>query len=68
VKKSFKYSKPFAPQVQRSWNQAHAPLLVESFPNTPTQSQASWFGGSHTYKTNKQTNFIDRYLNFSFDL
>jgi len=42
--------------VQTSSNQAHAPLLVESFPKTPrTQSEASWFGGSHNYKT-KQAN------------
>jgi len=27
--------------------------LVESFPKAPrTQSEASWFGGSHNYKTN----------------
>jgi len=26
---------------------------VESFPKAPrTQSEASWFGGSHNYKTN----------------
>jgi len=55
VKKSSKYSKPFAVQVERSWNQAHAPLLVKRFPNKPTESQASQFNGSHTYKTNKQT-------------
>ncbi len=49
------YSKTFALHVQTSWNQAHAPLLVESFPKTPrTQSEASPFGGSHNYKT-KQT-------------
>jgi len=29
------YSRTFALQVQMSWNQAHAPLLVESFPKTP---------------------------------
>jgi hypothetical protein len=29
------YSRTFAPQVQTSWNQAHAPLLVKSFPMTP---------------------------------
>jgi hypothetical protein len=38
------YSKTFALQVQTSWNQAHAPLLVESFPKTPKT-------GSHNYKT-----------------
>jgi len=33
--------------------QAHAPLLIESFPKTPrTQSEASLFGGTHNYKTN----------------
>ncbi len=26
------YSKTFASQVQTPWNQAHAPLLIESFP------------------------------------
>jgi hypothetical protein len=48
------YSRTFAPQVQTSWNQAHAaPLLIKSFPKTPrTQSEASQFGGSHNYKTN----------------
>jgi hypothetical protein len=33
---------------KRSWNQAHAPLLIKSFPKTPrTQSKASRFRGSH---------------------
>jgi len=42
------YSRTFGPQVQTSWNQAHAPFLVESFPKTlRTQSEASRFGGSH---------------------
>ncbi len=58
------YSRTFAPQVQTSWNQSHAPLLVESFPKRPrTRSEASWFGGSHNYKqnkTNKLPSFIDR--------
>jgi len=51
--KIIQYSKTFAPQVQTSWNQAYAPLLVESFPKTPrTQSEASWFRGSqNTSKT-----------------
>jgi hypothetical protein len=35
------YSRTFAPQVQTSWNQAHAPLLVESFPKTSREIQ--WF-------------------------
>jgi hypothetical protein len=43
--KIIQYLRTFAPQVQTSWNQAHAPLLVESFPKTPrTQSEASRFG------------------------
>ncbi len=55
------YSRTFAPQVQTPWNQAHAPLLVESFPKTPRmQSEASQFGGSHKYKQNKQTTFLHR--------
>ncbi len=54
------YSRTFAPQVQTSWDQAHSPLLVQSFPNTPrTQSEASWFSRSHNYKT-KQTTFHHR--------
>jgi hypothetical protein len=63
VKKIFQYSKTFASQVQMSWNQANAPLLLESFPKRPrTQSEASWLGGSHKYeknKTNKLPSFID---------
>jgi hypothetical protein len=52
------YSRTFALQVQKSWNQAHAPLLAESFPKTPrSRSEASQFGGSHKYKT-KQTNYL----------
>jgi hypothetical protein len=47
------YSRTFAPQVQTSWNQAHAPLLVKGFPKASrTWSEASWFGGSHNYETN----------------
>jgi len=54
------YSRTFALQVQTSWNQAHAPLLIESFPKTPsTRSEAFWFGASHNYKT-KQTTFLHR--------
>jgi hypothetical protein len=52
------YSRTFAPQVQTPWNQAHAPLLVKSFPERPrTRSEASRFGGSHKYKQNK-TNYL----------
>jgi len=35
-------------------------LLIESFPKTPRRLKASWFGGSHNYKT-KQPSFIGRY-------
>ncbi len=52
------YWKTFAPQVQTPWNQAHASLLVESFPKRPrTWSEASWFDGSQT----KLPSFIDRF-------
>jgi hypothetical protein len=62
--KIIQYSRTFAPQVQTSWHQAHAPLLVKSFPKTPrTQSEASQFGGSHNYKIkqSKLPSFIDRW-------
>jgi hypothetical protein len=65
VKKSFNIHGTFAWQVQTPWNQAHAPLLIESFPKTPTtQSEASQCSGSHNYKTkqNKLPSFIDRYF------
>jgi len=32
MEKIIQYSRTFAPQVQTPWNQADAPLLVESFP------------------------------------
>ncbi len=47
-------------QVQTSWNQAYAPFLSLSraFQRHKTiRSEASWFGGSHNYKT-KQTTFL----------
>jgi hypothetical protein len=54
------YSRTFALQVQTSWNQAHAPLLLKSFPKTPrTWSEGSQFSGSHNYKT-KQTTFLHK--------
>jgi hypothetical protein len=63
VKKIIQYSRTFATQVQTSWNQADAPLLLESFPKRPrTQSEAFWFSGSHKYeknKTKKLPSFID---------
>ncbi len=55
------YSRTFAPQVETSWNQAHAPLLIESFPKTSrTRSEASRFSVSHNYKRKKLPSFIDR--------
>jgi len=44
-------------------SQAHAPLLLKSFPKTPrTWCEASWFNGSPIYNTkqNKLHSFIDR--------
>ncbi len=46
----------------------YATVLVESFPKTPrTWSEASWFGGSHIYKTkqNKLPSFIDRWYTYT---
>jgi hypothetical protein len=44
-----------------SWNQAHAPLLLESFPKRPRRwFEASQLGGSHKYKQKKQTTFLHR--------
>ncbi len=52
------YSRTFALHVQMPWNQAHAPLLLESFPKRPRRwFEASSFGESHKYKT-KQTNYL----------
>ncbi len=54
--KIIQYSRTFAMQVQTPCNQAHAPLLVKSFPKRPRMwSEASWFGGSHQYKTEQTT-------------
>ncbi len=54
------YSRTFASQVQTLWKQADAPLLLKSFPKRPRMwSEASWFSGSHKYKTKtKQTNYL----------
>ncbi len=54
------YSRTFVPQVQTSWSQAHASLLVESFPKIPRiRSEASRFSGSHNYKTKQiKTNYL----------
>jgi hypothetical protein len=56
--KIIQYSRTFTPQVQTSWNQANAPLLIESFSKIlRTQSNAPQFGGSHNYKTKPTTLF-----------
>jgi hypothetical protein len=53
VKKSFNIQELLQHMSKMSRNQAHAPLLIESFQKTPrTQSEASWFSESHNYKTN----------------
>jgi hypothetical protein len=60
--KIIQYSRAFAVEVQTSWNQAQALLLVKSFPKTPrTRSEASWSYGSHNYKT-KQTTFLHSFI------
>jgi len=64
--KIIRYSRTFTLQVQTPWNQADAPLLLESFPKRPrTRFEASGFSESHKYKqnnTNKLPSFIDRLL------
>jgi hypothetical protein len=37
VEEIIQYSRTFAPQAQTPWNEAHAPILVESFPTTPKE-------------------------------
>jgi hypothetical protein len=55
------YSRTFAREVQMPLNQAHAPLLIKSFPKTPRmRSEACRFSGSRKYKQNKQTTFLHR--------
>ncbi len=54
--KIIQYSRIPTLQVQMPWNQADAPLLLESFPKRlRTWYEASWFRGSHQYK---QTNYL----------
>jgi hypothetical protein len=56
--KIIQYSRTFTPHVQKSWNPANAPLLIESFSKIlRTQSNASQFGGSHNYETKQTTLF-----------
>jgi hypothetical protein len=59
--KIIQYSRPSTPQVQTPLNQAHVPLLLESFLKRPrTQFEASQFSGSHKYKQNKQITLLHR--------
>jgi len=59
--KFVQYSRTSTPQVQMPWNQADAPLLLQSFQKRPrTQSEASWFGAFHKYKQNKKTTLLHR--------
>jgi hypothetical protein len=58
VMKSFNTQRTFAPQVQTPWNQAYAPLLVESF-QTKDVKNTIWsiqFGRSH--KLQNKTNYL----------
>ncbi len=54
--KIIQYSKTFPLQFQLLWNQAHAPLLAESFSKTHDLKHPS----SMDLITTKQTTFIDR--------
>jgi hypothetical protein len=57
------YSRTFALQIQTTGNQADAALLLESFPKRlRMRYEASWFSGSHQYKTNKLPCFTDRWF------
>ncbi len=57
------FSRTFASQVQTPCNQAHAPLLVESFPKTSrTRSKASRFSDLIITKQNKLPSLIDRFV------
>ncbi len=59
--KIIQYSGTFAPQVQTSWNQAHAPLLDESFPKTSrTRSEHPSSVDLITTKQNRPPSFTDR--------
>ncbi len=58
MKKSFNIQELLHRKSKHHETKADAPLLLESFPKRPrTQSEASWFGGSHRYKI-KQTNYL----------
>ncbi len=59
VKKIIQYSRTFVPQVQTSWNQAHAPLLVKSFQRH--QEHNLKHPGLVNLIVTKQTTFIDKW-------
>ncbi len=59
------YSRTFALQVQTSWNQADAPLLLESFPKKPrTQSKASRFAVDLIGKKQNKTNYLASWIDY----
>jgi len=61
VKKSFNIHELLHGKSKHHGTKAHAPLLMESFPKTPTTpSEASQCSGSHNHKTkqNKLPSFI----------
>jgi len=57
------HSRTFALQVPTAWNQAHAPLLIESFPNDIKNTILKHPGSVDliTTKQNKLPSFIDRW-------
>jgi len=65
IKEIIQYSRTFALQVQTSWNQAHAPLLFESFPKTRSGDnlkQAGLVDLIITKQNKKITNFSIYFL------
>ncbi len=61
--KIIQFSRAFMLKVQMSLNQAHAPLLLKSFPKRPKMwFEASQFSGSHKSKQNKQTTFFHKLM------
>jgi hypothetical protein len=64
MKKSFNIQELFAPQVQTSWNQAHAPLSSRAFQRHQEHNlkHSNWVD-LKTTKQNKLPSFIDRLKN-----
>ncbi len=58
--KIIQYSSTFAPQVQMSWNQAHAPLLVKNFRHQEHDLKHHGLVDLITTKQNKLLSFVDR--------